>query len=230
VRVNRSDGRLFRLLDILIPERCAACGAGECIVCAGCLAGLTLLRGPLCARCGAPTAWPVERCSECSGRRLSFRRARAAVAYEGPARTLVAAWKERGLRRLARLFAGLVVDVVERPPVQALTFIPGERDRVLKRGENTSETLARLLGLEWDLPVEPLLERTRQIPPQRGLTRQERRKNVRGAFAAAAAPAAVAVVDDVYTTGATVGAAATELRRAGCREVQVVTFARAVRR
>jgi predicted amidophosphoribosyltransferase len=230
VRVNRSDGRLFRLLDILIPERCAACGAGERIVCASCLAGLTLLRGPLCARCGAPTAWPVERCSECSGRRLSFRRARAAVAYDGPARTLVAAWKERGLRPLARIFAGLVVEVVERPPVQALTFIPGERDRVLKRGENTSETLARLLGLEWDLPVEPLIQRTRQIPPQRGLTRQERRKNVRGAFAATSAPAAVAVVDDVYTTGATVGAVATELHRAGCREVHVVTFARTVRR
>jgi predicted amidophosphoribosyltransferase len=219
-----------RLFDLVVPERCAACGTGERIVCAACLAALTLLRGPLCARCGAPTAWPVERCAECSGRRLSFLRARAAVVYDGPARTLVAAWKERGLRPLARIFAGLVVEVVRRPPVEALTFIPGERDRVLKRGENTSKTLARLLGLEWDLPVEPLLERTRQIPPQRGLTRPERRRNVRGAFAAAAAPSSVAIVDDVYTTGATAGAAATELRRAGCREVHVVTFARTVRR
>jgi len=230
VRVHRPDSRRFRLLDLLIPERCAACGVGEHVVCAACLAALTLLRGPLCARCGAPTAWPVERCAECSGRRLSFLRARAAVAYDGPARTLVAAWKERGLRPLARIFTGLVADVVQPPPVEALTFIPGERDRVLKRGQNPSETLARLLGLEWDLPVEPLLSRTRRIPPQRGLTRRERRRNVRGAFAATCAPLSVAVVDDVYTTGATVGAAATELRRAGCREVHVVTFARTVRR
>lgn len=231
MRTNRADRRRFRLLDLLVPERCAACGSGERIVCPGCLAALQLLRGPLCGRCGAPTAWPVERCAECSGRRLAFVRARAAVAYDGPARTLVAAWKERGLRPLAPVFAGLVAEVVQRPPVEVLTFVPGQRDRVLHRGENTAESLARLLALEWSIPVQPLLERRRSVRPQRGLSRQDRRRNVRGAFAGAAeAPASVALVDDVYTTGATVGAAATELRRAGAREVYVVTFARAVRR
>jgi predicted amidophosphoribosyltransferase len=224
-------GRSLRFFDLLVPERCAACGAGERVVCAGCLAALRLLRGPLCARCGAPTAWPVERCAECSGRRLAFGRARAAVAYDGPARALVAAWKERGLRPLARVFAGLVTEVVPRPPVDVVTFVPGDRDRVLQRGHNTAEVLARLVALEWDLPAEPLLERKRRVPPQRGLTRPARRQNVRGAFAAGSGvPASVAVIDDVYTTGATLGAAATELRRAGARRVEVVTFARVVRR
>jgi predicted amidophosphoribosyltransferase len=220
----------MRLFDLLVPERCAACGWGERIVCPACLAALRLLQGPLCARCGAPTAWPVDRCAECGGRRLSFARARAAVAYDGPARTLVAAWKERGLRTLGRVFAGLVTDVVPRPPVEVVTFVPGDRDRVLRRGQNTAEALARLVGLEWDLPVEPLLVRRRHIRPQRGLSRPERRKNVQRAFQAGTAPTAVALIDDVYTTGATVGAAAAELRRAGARAVHVVTFARAVRR
>jgi ComF family protein len=218
------------VLDLLLPQRCASCGGGERILCSSCLMTLRLLRGPLCARCGAPTAWPVERCAECSGRRLSFARARAAVAYEGPARPLVAAWKERGRRRLARVFADLVVDVVRRPSVQALTFVPADPTRGLWRGQNPAETLARLLALAWELPLEPLLERVRSIPPQRGLSRGERRRNVRGAFRATTAPAAVALIDDVYTTGATVGAAATELRRAGARSVEVVTFARTVRR
>jgi ComF family protein len=219
------------LVDLLLPERCAGCSAGERIVCSACLTGLRLLRGPLCARCGAPTAWPVARCAECSGRRLSFVSARAAVAYEGPARPLVAAWKERGRRRLARVFADLVVDVVTRPNVEAMTFIPADHARGLWRGQNPAETLARLLGLAWDLPVTPLLTRTRQAPPQRGLPRGERRQNVRGAFApTSSVPPSVALIDDVYTTGATVGSAATELRRAGARSVQVVTFARAVRR
>jgi predicted amidophosphoribosyltransferase len=222
--------RAFRLLDVLVPERCAACGAGERIVCGGCLAALRFLRGPLCARCGAPTAWPVERCAECAGRRVPFVRARAAVAYDGPARALVAAWKERGQRRLGRVFAGLVAEVIPRPPVTLVTFIPGDRDRVLQRGQNPAEALARLVALEWDLPVGPLLERCRNVPPQRGLSRQARRRNVRGAFHATTAPAVVALIDDVYTTGATVGAAATELRRVGARTVHVVTFARAVRR
>ena len=223
-------GRQLRFFDLLVPERCAACGAGEHIVCASCLAALQLLRGPLCARCGASTAWPVARCAECAGRRIPFAQARAAVSYDGPARTLVAAWKERGRRSLGRVFAGLVLDVVPCPPVEALGFVPGDRDRSLWRGQNTAEELAFLLGREWSLPVLALLKRTRPVRPQRGLSRPARRANVRDAFSAAAAPAAVALIDDVYTTGATVSAAATELRRAGARAVFVVTFARAARR
>jgi predicted amidophosphoribosyltransferase len=170
-----SDGRRTpRLLDLLVPERCAACGGGERIVCAACLASFRLLRGPLCGRCGAPTAWPVERCAECGGRRLSFARARAAVAYDGPARTLVAAWKERGQRRLGGVFAGLVADVVPRPAAAAVTFVPGDPNRIFRRGQNPAEALARLLALEWELPVEALLARRREVRPQRGLSRPER--------------------------------------------------------
>jgi predicted amidophosphoribosyltransferase len=221
---------LGALADLLLPRRCAACGAGEKLLCAACRAELVLLTGPRCERCGAPTAWPVERCAECSGRRLPFRTARAAVAYDGPARALVAAWKERGLRALAAEAAELVVDVVPRPAAAAVTFVPGDRERTLWRGENTAEALAASLGRRWELPVESLLERTRRVPRQRGLPRLARRKNVREAFHAPIAPAIVTLVDDVYTTGATVGAAARELRRAGAREIHVVTFARAVRR
>jgi ComF family protein len=220
----------FDLVDLLLPERCAACGAGERIVCASCLAALRPLRGPLCARCGAPTAWPVERCAECAGRRLSFTWARAAVAYEGPVRALVAAWKMRGRRKLPAIFAGLLLEIVPRPQVDVVTFIPADPARGLWRGGNPAEQLASLVAREWELPVEPLVTRTRSIPPQRGLTRKERRQNVKGAFVAATdAPASVALIDDVYTTGATVGAAATELRRAGARAVHVATLARTVR-
>jgi predicted amidophosphoribosyltransferase len=222
---------LGALVDLLLPRRCAACGVGERLLCATCRTALVLLTGPRCERCGAPTAWPVERCAECSGRRLPFRTARAAVAYDGPARVLVAAWKERGLRVLAAEAAELVADVVPRPAAAALTFVPGDRERILWRGVNTAQALAEALGERWELPVLSLLERAGRTPRQRGLPRGARRANVRNAFsAAAAAPAAAAVIDEVYTTGATVGAAATELRRAGAREIHVVTFARAVRR
>jgi len=220
-----------RLLDLVLPRRCVACGAGEELVCTACRSALLRLEGPLCARCGAPTAWPVERCRECAGRRVPFASARAAVAYDGPARPLVAGWKERGLRPLAREFAGLVVEVVPRPPVHELTFVPGDPERSLKRGQNAAEALARELGRSWLLPVRKLLVRIEPARPQRGLSREERRRNVRGSFAVCAPPAArVALVDDVYTTGATVVAATTELRRAGARTVHVVTFARTVRR
>ncbi|HXV35214.1 MAG TPA: double zinc ribbon domain-containing protein [Gaiellaceae bacterium] len=218
------------LLGLLLPERCLVCGRGDELLCADCGRGLLVLRGTLCARCGAPTAWPVERCGECAGRRLAFASARAAVAYDGAARALVSAWKERGIGRVAGLAAGLVAETVTAPRADALAFVPGEGDRVGWRGANPAAELAGALAGRWGLPVERLLERARRVRPQRGLGRAERRANVRAAFRArGTAPATVCLVDDVYTTGATAGAAASELRRAGARAVHVVTFARAIR-
>lgn len=201
------------------------------MLCAVCHDGLRRLHGPMCARCGAPTAWPVSRCSECAGRRIGFATARAAVAYDEHTRLLVAAWKERGLRRLTCVVADLVTEVVRPPPILALAPVPADRDRTLWRGQGSAEALAQALGERWSLPVLTALHRARPTPRQRGLDRAARRKNVREAFRSAGAVLArIGLVDDVYTTGATVLAAATELRRNGAREVHVVTFARAIRR
>ena len=218
------------MLDLLLPQRCLGCGTSGAVLCGGCAERLPRLGSTLCERCGAPTAWPVRRCRECAGRRLAFASARAAVAYEGTVRALVAAWKERGLRRLAALAAELVVESVARPDVVALCFVPPDGDRSLERGHHPAERLARELGRRWELPVEPLVRRTHSTPPQRGLGLADRRRNVARAFTAAAKPpSTVGVVDDVYTSGATANAAASALRKAGTRRVEVVTFARAVR-
>jgi ComF family protein len=206
------------------------CASGETLLCPPCRAAFRRLRPPLCERCGAPTAWPVSRCGECAGRRLSFRTARAAIVYEGAARRIVSAWKERALWRLNGELAALVAEAVARPDGDAITYVPGEPDRTLWRGRNSAEALACALAGLWGLEVEPMLVRTRRVEPQRGLDRDRRRTNVRGAFRPRArVPPRVILVDDVYTTGATVIAAATELRRAGARVVDVVTLARAVR-
>jgi predicted amidophosphoribosyltransferase len=219
-----------QLLDAVLPRRCVVCESVGDDLCRGCRLGLTLLRGPACERCGAPASWPVARCRECSGRRLGFVRARSAVAYDDSARKVVAAWKERGLRMLAAQAAELVAAAVRRPPVYTLTFVPADPDRRLRRGYNPAERLARELGHLWHLPTACLLERAAGVRPQRGLPLAERRRNVRDAFRAIErAPAALVLVDDVYTSGATASAAATALRMAGARHVEVVTFARAVR-
>jgi len=217
------------MLDLLLPQRCVVCGCGGRQLCAGCRDELQRIDPPLCARCGAPTAWPVERCRECAGRRLGFVSARAAVGYDAAARRLVHAWKERGLRRLAAEAAQLVAERVPPPGVDALTFVPADRERRLARGHNSAERLALELAALWELPCLPLLERTRG-GRQRGSSATERR-TVRGAFRArSAAPRTVAVIDDVYTTGATAAAAASALRAAGARRVEAIAFARALRR
>ena len=174
--------------------------------------------------------WPVLRCRDCAGRRLSFASARAAVEYDEAVRRIVGGWKERGLRRLALEAAALVVDSVPRPEAEVVTFVPPDGDRRLRRGHHPAEQLARELGRRWALPVELLLARTGTSKRQRGLGLLERRHNVRGAFrAAGAAPARVCLVDDVYTSGATANAASLALRKAGAKRVEVVCFARVVR-
>jgi ComF family protein len=218
------------VLDVLLPQRCLVCGLPGGEVCGGCRSELRRIGPPLCERCGAPTAWPVRRCAECVGRRLAFARAREAVEYDEPVRRVVAAWKERGLRRIAAWAAAVVVEEVTRPDVACLVWVPGDVDRRLKRGHHAAERLARELATAWELPALPLLARARGSSPQRGKSRHDRRRNVAGALRPAGRiPSRIALVDDVYTTGATVNAAASALRRGGARHVEVVTFARTIR-
>ena len=214
----------------MLPRRCGVCGAVGDSVCAACLAGLVRCAPPWCERCGAPGPWPVRRCAECSGRRLGFASARAALIYEDRARSFVTSWKERGRRDLARVAVALVVATLERPCVDLVTFVPGDRDRGLARGHAPAAELARGLAEAWSLPVAGLLRRRPGVDRQRDLPRTERRANVAGAFTAEdPARGRICLVDDIYTTGATAAVCSTALRRAGARHVEVVCLARAVR-
>lgn len=185
---------------------------------------------PWCELCGAPGPWPVRRCSECRGRRLAFGSARAAFVYEGGARAFVNSWKERGRRDLTKVAALLVTEVVARPDVDAIVFVPGDRDRGLARGHAPAEALAAEVSAIWSIPLRNLLQRRPGVERQRNLPRTERRKNVATAFTSRGpSPARVCLVDDVYTTGATVAACASVLRREGAGRVDVVCLARTVR-
>jgi ComF family protein len=217
------------MLELLLPQRCVVCGRGGTQLCPGCLAALPRIGPPLCERCGLPTAWPVCRCRECAARRLAFASARSAVRYDDAVRSLIAAWKERELRRLAVAAVSVVLEVVPRPRTEAVTFVPPDPDRGLKRGHHPPRRLAEALAREWELPlVDPV--RRRAAKRQRGLSRAERRRNVADVFAARGeVPGSLVLVDDVFTSGATANAAASALRKAGAHRVEVVTFARVVR-
>jgi predicted amidophosphoribosyltransferase len=218
------------VLDLVLPRRCVVCGCGGTLLCRACRSGLPALTPPLCARCGAPTAWPVRRCRECAGRRLAFTSARAALVYEDGVRSLVAAWKERGLRRLAAEAAEIVVERLPAPACDTLTFVPPDGARSLERGFHPAERLARELAAAWGLGCEPLLRRSGRSRRQRGLGLAERRGNVAGAFDTRRPPAGrIVLVDDVYTSGATANEAARALRRAGAGEVAVLSLARRIR-
>jgi predicted amidophosphoribosyltransferase len=111
-----------------------------------------------------------------------------------------------------------------------VTFVPADRGRLATRGHHPAARLARALAARYGLPCEPLLERAGGSRRQRGLSLAERRRNVAGAFGATRVVAGpLMLVDDVYTSGATVSAAASALVAAGAAQVDVVTFARTIR-
>jgi ComF family protein len=218
------------VLELLLPERCAVCRRPGPALCEPCRDAFVRLSPPVCERCGSPSAWPVRRCAECSGRRLAFARARSAIVYDERARALVRSWKEKGRRRLAEQAAALLAEVVAGPAVDVLTHVPGDPERALERGDVPPRALAAALSALWTIPAEELLRRTRTLKPQRGLSLADRRRNVRGTVAVRGdSPRRVCLVDDVYTSGATADACASALRKAGARHIEVVTLARAVR-
>jgi len=217
------------LLDIVLPPRCALCASPQEPLCQECLAGLPYLAGPACARCGRPTALPVDECRECGGRRLEFQRAVAAMAYEGGGRELVRHLKSGRRRALAGPAGATIATLLYAGESQAVCWVPGDWWRTIQRGCHPAELLAREVALRWGLPAVDLLEPARLRRPQRGLDTAARRRNVRGAFRvrrAVEVPARVALVDDVYTTGATLDACARALKAGGAQSVTAVTYAR----
>ncbi len=218
------------LRDIVAPRRCLACRTPGRELCTDCDRALQRLDGPCCARCGSPVLRPVACCLECDHRRLAFAAARAAVALEGPAPRLLHAWKDRGLRAVVDHACALVVSVVPQPTAGLIVPVPSLGRRAAWRGADGVADLARRLGAAWEIEVAVALQRC-GAAPQRGLDRIERRRNAARSFRSTTpVGGTVVLVDDVYTTGATADQCARLLRRAGARRVEVVTFARAVRR
>ena len=222
--------RIVGLLDLVVPPTCAACGIPGPVICAACVAAVTVPHSVGCARCGHPWEVSTTRCSECPPAidRLQF-----AAAYVDPVATLIGALKDRGRRDLAGELASLVATRCPSPDEGVcLTPVPLTRERERERGFNQAGLIAAHLAQAWGRPVVRLLERVRDDPPQRGASATARVVNVRGAFALAQrmpTPSEVWLVDDVCTTGATLAACARALRRGGVKRIGAVCVARVMR-
>jgi len=189
---------------VLFPVTCAACGR----------------RGaPLCGPCGAqlrpaPSLPPPPGVDACV----------ALLAYDGPARELVARVKYRNARGALPGLAAALATLVEGVAVDVVTWAPTTADRRRARGFDHAELLARAVARRLGRPCRPLLVRS-PGPPQTGRPLAERRVGPRF-VAPGAVKGAVLLVDDVVTSGATGAAAAAALRRAGANRVTMVAAAR----
>lgn len=224
------------LLSLLFPPRCEVCDTlQEPVLCARCREQFSAIAAPFCCRCGLPfdpLAQMREHCAECHQESPPFAAARAAGLFRGSLRLAIHHFKYAGARALAAPLAQFTTEMIALPfPVDCLCPVPLHPRREAMRGYNQSLLLANELGARWQLPVEAnLLTRVINTPPQMSLPAEERRKNLRGAFTATPdiRDRHIALVDDVYTTGATLRECSQVLKRAGAAQVLVITVARTV--
>jgi len=216
----------------LYPARCVLCGAlANGTLCPDCGADLPFIeRG--CKRCAMPLTGAGDEleCGECQRRPPAFDLTVIPLLYAPPVDVLITRFKFRSKLQLAATFATLVAERVRSDPLpDVIVPVPLHPIRVRERGFNQSLELARALSRQLSVPLSKrALTRTRHTQPQTNLDLRHRRRNLVGAFCAAEQdlPAHVALVDDVMTTGATVAAAATELKRVGAETVSVWAIAR----
>ncbi len=231
-------------LDAVLPPRCLRCGtvvAGDGALCPPCWGRLAFIAAPHCKCCGLPFAFeasPDAVCGDCLRVEPQFGRARAALCYDDASRPLVLAFKHgdgtHAAPAFGRWMAQAAGDLLR--DTDLVVPVPLHRWRLFRRRYNQSALLARALAEQGRKPVAArLLLRRRRTSSQGGLSRAGRLANVRGAFAVSdreqrrLVDRSVLLVDDVLTTGATVGECVRVLRRAGAARVDVVTLARVVR-
>lgn len=233
------------LEQLLLPAECLLCRAllsyrdSDRLVCAVCRHRWRAVRPPWCERCGQPEPH-FGPCRVCAGWPAVLSPVRSAVWLDAGARDAVHALKYGGLPRisedLADVMARVTLPIAGRP---VLVPVPLAAARLRERGYNQSDRLAAALARRWRRPVaRNVLVRVRETASQTALTPAARQANVAGAFAVRIGEAfdsafrvpnsAFVLVDDVFTTGATLAEAARALEGGGARAVAAITFGRAI--
>ena len=226
---------LTRLERWMLPGECVLCRgliAGESddeLICGLCRCRWAKLPDPICQRCGQPLALTELACRLCAEWPDGLTRVRSAVWHEAGVRDAVHQLKYEGWWRVTDAMAKGMLHLEPLTGRLLLVPVPLAARRLRTRGYNQSEHLAKALGKRLALPVgRAVLRRVRETPTQTSLTPEERVANVSGAFLAGGVKGTqVVLVDDVFTTGATLVAAATALVAAGAKQIDAVTFARA---
>lgn len=222
--------------ELLFPKKCILCGSvlqkGGCGVCTGCRSKLPVIKEPRCLHCGKPIeSISQEYCPDCAGRESSLDGGITLWEYTDSMRQVMADFKYGGCESDAEFFADEFVafhrERIQRWNIQAIVPVPLHWKKRWFRGYNQAGSFADALGYKLSVPVySELLKRVRYTEPQKGLDSRQRRKNLQSAFDAAEDAGNridkcfnILLVDDIYTTGATLEACADVLRRLGAQRV-----------
>ncbi len=237
---------LKTLFQFFFPPQCYCCETflpeGLRGLCSDCLSGIRWIEPPLCTKCGIPFLSPGEKshlCGSCLDQNRFFTMSRALGYYEGPFREAIHRWKYEGKVYLSPLFGEWMArDFFQHWTIDLFDLVipvPLHPQRLRERGFNQALLLAKELSRRTGIPYRmQVLEKTKPTVPQVSLNGREREKGVKGAFhlmdEGEVKEKGILVVDDVYTTGATVNECARVLLAGGAKRVDVFTLVHAVLR
>ncbi len=251
---KRSIPFLDQLLDFIYPESCPECTrpirAGNLkastsslqnnFFCADCWGAIRRIEGARCPQCAEPfpaqsalSHSPGHLCGDCRSAPPDFSRAVTPYPYEGAVAKAIQRLKYQQQHKLVQSIADLLFKDLEGLSVDWVMAIPLHPRRLRSREFNQSLLLAKVLAQRLRLPLGiDLIRRIRETPPQVGLSKKERKKNMHRAFSVVApdtiAGRRILLIDDVFTTGATLREAAKTLKKADAKEIIVATPARMI--
>ncbi len=243
---------LESLLDLFYPPRCRFCrdiisGSDEICFCRECRRRIREVSHPLCTACGYPfldTRGEDHLCGACLVRPPSFVQARAWACYprgderKDPLRFVMQQFKYgRNVslgKPLGRLLSNGCKGLFQESTLDGIIPVPLHPKRLRWRGFNQAVILAKQVSRLWRLPMDPfILLRSTETEPQIQLSEEDRSKNVRGAFSLNPKKSVqgkrILLVDDIYTSGATVNECSRTLIRGGAKDVSILTLARTIR-
>lgn len=219
------------LMDMLYPPRCPVCDKVVLVnegICAKCREKVRPIKEPTCMRCGKVLLDKrKEFCFDCENKTHSFIQSKALWVYDDDVKASLYRFKYQNKREYGKVYAKELAEHygawVKGKGIQGIIPIPLHKKRRRKRGYNQAQILAMELGEILGIPVySDVLLRVRDTVPQKVLNDSERKNNLKKAFKTAGNVVElqyVLIVDDIYTTGATLDAAAEELLKAGVLKV-----------
>lgn len=236
-------------LELIYPEKntCFICEKydeeiGESYICRDCGRRIKKIIPPVCIKCSKPIDHhkSTELCRECSSEEKYFEASRSVYAYEGIIKNAIYNYKYYNKPYFLKLFGNMMLDYIKKENYSDYDYVlsvPLHRSKLLQRGYNQSELMARYIAKNLSLPYIDGLKRIKKTEKQSEQSRHERRKNLKDAFAIKASfnnhnnidkiiNSSVLLVDDIYTTGSTVNECSRVLIDYGVKKVYVMTIAR----
>ena len=224
------------LLSLFFPVECPSCNRyikefKYGYICPECFEGIKLIKAPSCSVCCKPLKTDkISICRDCRDSKKKFISVKAAGIYEGALRESIHFLKFNRKRALANTLGNFIIENAVIDNHDIIVPVPMSAESRKERGFNHTELIAALIGKKTGIAVLHAVNKIKDTEPQNKLDRKARLRNLKGAFKAVkdVSGKAVLVIDDVYTTGATMNEMATALLAAGAKEVRGLVVARSL--